>query len=206
MPRAGRSRSRRRSTPPRCWGRTRGTPPRAGPPASCSARAPASAADAAAITLATVNVLPEPVTPSRICSRWPLIPRSSASIAAAGHRPVERRESTRGRACPQSTRAAETTLGRQGRRVDLRQARRDRIPGLLGAHRRTASLPDLRATRRVPEQIRDRTAQRGHISGANQHAATRPRRAARRRHSRPPACPRIAPRARPCRAPRTATA
>ena len=41
-PRAGSSRSRKRSTPPHCAERTRGTPHTAAPPASCCAPAPAS--------------------------------------------------------------------------------------------------------------------------------------------------------------------
>ena len=45
---------------------------RAGRPASCWARAPASAAASCSMTLAIVNVLPEPVTPSSV---WCFLPR-----------------------------------------------------------------------------------------------------------------------------------
>ncbi len=61
----------RRSSRPRCRGRTRGTPRRAGPRASCCARSPASGAAPARSRWRCVNVLPEPVTPSSVCRLWP---------------------------------------------------------------------------------------------------------------------------------------
>ena len=55
---------------------------RAAPPAFCCAQSPASGAARCAITLAMVNVLPDPVTPSSTCPFMPaLTPFVSASIA-----------------------------------------------------------------------------------------------------------------------------
>ena len=51
--------------------RTRGTPSRAAPRASCSAPAPAPAGPVRAITLAMVKVLPDPVTPSSVWKARP---------------------------------------------------------------------------------------------------------------------------------------
>ena len=87
-PRAGSSRSRRRSTPPRSRGRTLGTPRRAGRRGSCWARCTRVGRWSWSMTWATVKVLPEPVTPSRVWSRLPWRRLSTSPAIACGWSPA----------------------------------------------------------------------------------------------------------------------
>jgi len=138
---AGSSRSRRRKTPPRSGGRTRGTQPRAGRPGSVW-REDQGRAFQLIDDLSDGVGLPDPVTPSRVCSRlpwrmlsagrrWPAAGRRQAR--SGGELKIGHRSSV-GRARPPASPAANLsrTLDTPDRRhPDLPASARPVRPGYL---------------------------------------------------------------------------